>query len=129
MMILVWCTTTFEGFHCWPDAPEAVDFLRVRHRHRFHVKAWKRVSDSDREIEFILLQRAVTEEIAIMQEDLSTETWSCERWAIELIKSLGLHSCEVSEDGENGAIVFDSGADDRSAAVSSALRPQGVTVT
>ena len=27
--------TTFEGFHCWPSAPNEVAFLRNVHRHLF----------------------------------------------------------------------------------------------
>ena len=104
MKITVWCTTSFEGFHCWPDAPAEVDFLRVRHRHIFHVKASKQVFHDDRDVEFILLKRSVDRAISDLKKG-DVENWSCERWAVELINRVGLTSCEVSEDGENGALV------------------------
>lgn len=107
MKIYVTVTTQFEGFHCWPDAPDEVAFLRDRHRHMFHVKAVKRVSHDDRDVEFILLKRAIDTKVVTMQaaDGVDVSTWSCERWALELVNEFGLSECEVSEDGENGARV------------------------
>jgi hypothetical protein len=63
-------------------------------------------------IEFILFKREVAQVISLTQSevyrkanDVDVETWSCEQWAIHLIEICGLSKCEVSEDGENGAIV------------------------
>lgn len=103
MKIRVFATTSFEGFHHWPDAPEEVAFLRVLHRHRFHVRAEVNVTHDDRDVEFILLQRKVAAEIARIQASEDVSCWSCERWARELIERLDLDACEVNEDGENGA--------------------------
>ena len=99
----VFITTQFEGFHCWPDAPNEVGFLRDIHRHIFHVKAWAQVDHGDRQIEFILLKRKIDQYIASIVKPIS---WSCEHWAEHLLQQFGLASCEVSEDGENGAIVI-----------------------
>ena len=106
----VYASFNFEGFHCWPDAPEEVDFLRHRHRHLFHVKAVLEVQHNDRDVEFILLKRRLRASVATFQAMASdVETWSCERWAEELLKEHGLSMVDVSEDGENGAIVHVAG--------------------
>ena len=36
-------------------------------------------------------------------------TWSCERWCRELVREFDLAGAEVSEDGENGAVLFRPG--------------------
>jgi len=105
MKASVFVRTSFEGFHRWPDAPAEVDFLRRRHRHVFHVKAEWRVSHDDRDIEFILAKRRLDDAIAVHRLDEDRSTWSCESWARWIIEALGAARVEVSEDGENGAIV------------------------
>lgn len=105
MKIYITVTTQFEGFHRWLGAPECVGFLRSLHRHVFHVKAVKRVSHSERDLEFILLKRAVDAGVLFLQQSAGSDEWSCERWACALAEKFGLAECEVSEDGENGARV------------------------
>lgn len=51
--------TQFEGLHCWPDAPAEVGFLRRLHRHMFHVVVRIPVTHNDRELEFIMVKRAL----------------------------------------------------------------------
>jgi hypothetical protein len=104
MKITVFATTRFEGFHRWQAAPPEVAFLRDLHRHEFHVKVYRQVSHTDRDTEFILLKRELGKVIGEMNRR-GTEDWSCERWAVFLTGSLNLSKCEVSEDGENGAVV------------------------
>lgn len=93
----------FEGYHCWPLATGDVSFLRERHRHEFHVRATKRVKHFDRDVEIIDLKRRMRE--------YAERTWqeagnaSCEVIAYDLLNKFGLRSCEVLEDGENGAVV------------------------
>lgn len=106
LTIIVYATTSFEGFHKWPDAPDEVAFLRELHRHRFHVRVEVKVQHDDRQVEFILLQREVDRVIRFLQATKDVSCWSCERWARELFAELPLWRCEVSEDGENGAIVM-----------------------
>jgi hypothetical protein len=106
----VFATVRFEGFHRWPDAPEEVAFLRVLHRHIFHVRAEVEVRHDDRDVEFILLGRRVSESIRMIASSQDVSCWSCERWCREIIDWLGklgiqLSRVEVSEDGENGAVV------------------------
>lgn len=103
--VYVYASTTFEGFHRWPNAPDEVSFLRVLHRHRFHVRVQVRVAHDDRDVEFILLQRAMSAEIARCQAQLDVSCWSCESWARHLMGAFSAYRVEVNEDGENGAIV------------------------
>ncbi len=107
----VFCTLQVDGIHNWPDCPiEEVNFLRVPHRHMFHVKAYKLVTHSDRDVEFIQLKHEVQEYIEATYFVPEERTcvfgaMSCEMIAEELIAHFDLTRCEVSEDGENGAIV------------------------
>lgn len=49
-----------EGTHCWPECPiPEVSFLRNPHRHVFKIRCEKPVSHSDRDVEIIMLKRAV----------------------------------------------------------------------
>lgn len=107
----IWITTQFIGFHHWPEAPASVAFLRTLHRHVFKVRCEFSVSHGDRQLEFFLVQQSVN---ALIQKVLlpglvSVPTQSCEMLAesllTELRKSYACLSVEVSEDGENGAIV------------------------
>lgn len=45
------------GFHCWPEAPEAVAYLRQPHRHLFTIIVAVNVTHDDRDVEFHMLQR------------------------------------------------------------------------
>lgn len=97
-------TTSFESIHCYPSAPEAVAFLRHPHRHTFEVRATLNTS-ADREKEFFLVKMELDELIVqLKQGDVST--WSCERWATEILRGAGLCECEVWEETVAGARVF-----------------------
>ena len=103
--VFVFCTLEFESTHRWASCPiEEVSFLRFPHRHLFKVKCSKEVTHSDRDIEFIQLKRNV--------ERFVKETYcpdaglnSCEHMAHFILEKFELTSCEISEDGENGAVV------------------------
>ncbi|MEO6390814.1 MAG: hypothetical protein ABIP75_03120 [Pyrinomonadaceae bacterium] len=105
LKIKIFVTTSFAGFHCWPEAPPEHEYLRHRHRHLFQVRAEKEVSHADRDIEFIELKACVDAAIEQQRGEPETATWSCETWATYLLQCFGLSKCEVNEDGENGAIV------------------------
>lgn len=113
--------TQFKGMHFWPDAPEAVSFLRDRHRHIFHVKATIPVSHDDRQLEFFMVKDNIDEFISTNfylapREFLAfanLENMSCEMMATEILLFLkrvydikGI-KIEVAEDNENSAIVED----------------------
>jgi hypothetical protein len=113
MKITIWVTTDFNGFHCWPEAPESVSFLREIHRHVFKVKVALRVFKENREVEFFTLQKLVNQVISgnLVPLLLNRPSMSCEMMAAHLLDVLSnehrLLVCEVtvSEDGENGSTV------------------------
>ena len=112
----IFMTTSFEGVHCYPSAPEGVEFLRVPHRHIFGVRLEVEVYHDDRELEFILLKRKVNSWFEARQ---TNSVWqmgamSCEMVATQLIKFLQkdlekgnerYFKVTIDEDGENGAVV------------------------
>lgn len=105
--VAVWCSLQFEGTHYWPECPfNDVSFLRVPHRHMFHIKAWRLVSHDDRDVEFIMLKREIVQYLDSMFPDGDMGSRSCEMLARELCQEFSLDRCDVSEDGENGATVI-----------------------
>ncbi len=100
-----------EGTHSWPNCPiEEVDYLRHDHRHVFHIEARKSVKHSDRDIEIIQLGHAMREYLGQCfwsdeKNLLIFGSRSCEMIAGQLVTEFSLDSCQVLEDGENGAIV------------------------
>jgi hypothetical protein len=103
-MTKIFITTRFEGFHCWPDAPDEVAFLRSPHRHIFHVRCWRTVDHDDRDIEFIQWKRQIDFSIRTLAGENDTMKWSCETWARAIGGTVDADTVEVSEDGENGAV-------------------------
>lgn len=107
----VYCTLKVEGIHNWPGCPfDEVAYLRDPHRHMFHIKAFTRVNHDDRDVEFIVLKHAIRDYLEDAYWDEGSKccyfgAMSCEMIARELIEEFDLSSCEVSEDGENGAIL------------------------
>lgn len=110
----VYCTTRFTAMHAWDDAPDEVAFLRSPHRHEFHVRLSVEVDHDDRDIEFIMLKRALDGFIAA--RILGTDR-SCEQYASAIRDHFAEQypgraiTVDVSEDGENGAIVTTDGTD------------------
>lgn len=102
-----------EGLHHWPGVVEEpkleqVHFLKSVHRHIFHITAKKEVKHSDRDIEIIVLKRNILNYLQkrYWAQNANThyfDSMSCEMIATELAMVFGLKSCEVLEDGENGA--------------------------
>lgn len=118
MQTRVFCTTKFEGIHCYPDAPMDVRYLANEHRHMFGVKAEMEVFDDDREVEFILLKHEVEYAISCLTPDGKLGSLSCEQIAKSIIRYLHDKFCDgvdrvivvtVDEDGENGAVVYSGG--------------------
>lgn len=104
MRTTVWITTSFVGHHRWVDAPPAVVFLRQWHRHVFHVRLGVQVSRHDREVEFFQLKARVNDYLRQFWEGRHFED-SCESIAASLLVAFDAVFVEVSEDGENGAVV------------------------
>ncbi len=108
------CQFRFEALHKWEQAPEEVAFLRVDHRHEFHVHVKVQVYHNDRELEFIMLKRNLEEQMKLWVEQADGHVLSCETVA----EALHLYILDnyprpqpgsdrlvevlVLEDGENG---------------------------
>ena len=103
MPAAVWVSTTFVGVHRWKNAPDQVGFLRDWHRHVFHVKLAVSVVGLDREVEFLQLKEKVNIHLARTYRERFE--LSCEMIALDLVREFRAKWVEVSEDGENGAIV------------------------
>ena len=112
MRTSIWCTFQVSGVHCWPGAP---NYLQFPHRHLFHYRVEMSVWHDDREVEFIQWKDELAQ--FVRTEVLFDSVFmSCEQLAKNMITHLLLvygerdYVVEVSEDGENGAKVSrDSG--------------------
>ena len=116
---MIWVTFRKEGMHKYPAAltdsnlatgdEYDVSFLGYPHRHIFHFKVWIGVEHSDRAIEFIQFKRWL--ENLYSQGTLQLDYKSCEMMAEDLYEQIAAKYpgrevwIEVSEDGENGALI------------------------
>jgi len=116
---MIWVTFRKEGIHKYPAAltdpalatgdEYDVSFLGYLHRHIFHFKVWISVEHSDRAIEFIQFKRWL--ENLYNQGTLQLDYKSCEMMAEDLYEQIAAKYpgrevwIEVSEDGENGALI------------------------
>lgn len=98
-------TTTFVGFHCWPDAPDEVSYLRQLHRHVFTAKVEFAVKHNGRQREFHIEKNRLEAALLGMPKNNDVTNWSCEAWAESLLLILAADAVEVWEDMENGARV------------------------
>ena len=103
-----------EGLHCFPAARELfpeVSFLSDPHRHLFKIQLKKRVTHTDRDIEFIIFKRDVLNYLynnyyfdSQRIHDFGSK--SCDMIATELLTEFVCEYVSVFEDGENGAEVY-----------------------
>ena len=116
---MIWVTFRKEGIHKYPAAltdptlatgdEYDVSFLGYPHRHIFHFRVWISVEHSDRAIEFIQFKRWL--ENLYNQGTLQLDYKSCEMMAEDLYEQISAKYpgrevwIEVSEDGENGALI------------------------
>lgn len=116
---MIWVTFCKEGIHKYPAAltdpalatgdEYDVSFLGYPHRHIFHFRVWIAVEHSDRAIEFIQFKRWL--ENLYNQGTLQLDYKSCEMMAEDLYEQIAAKYpgrevwIEVSEDGENGALI------------------------
>ena len=116
----IWVTFRKEGIHMYPAAatdPKLatgdeydVSFLGTPHRHIFHFKVYIQVFQDDRDIEFIQFKRWL--EKCYSDGTLELNHKSCEMIARELNDIIIARypgrktSIDVSEDGENGAVLM-----------------------
>ena len=115
----IWVTFQKEGIHFYPAAATDpalktgdeydVSFLGTPHRHIFHFRVWISVVHNDRDIEFIQFKRWLQKlyESGTVQLDYK----SCEMMSDDLYLQIAARYpgrsvwIEVSEDGENGALI------------------------
>ena len=116
---MIWVTFRKEGIHCYPAAATDpmlntndeynVAFLANPHRHIFHFRVWIDVFHNDRDIEFIQFKRWL--ENLYRDSTLALDYKSCEMISDDLYVQIANRYprravwIEVSEDGENGALV------------------------
>jgi len=115
----IWVTFQKEGMHRYPAAATDpalatgdeydVSFLANPHRHIFHFRVWADVIHNDRDIEFIQFKRWL--ENLYRDDTLQLDYKSCEMMADDLYIQIASRYpnravwIEVSEDGENGALI------------------------
>jgi hypothetical protein len=115
----IWVTFQKEGMHRYPAAATDpalatgdeydVSFLANPHRHIFHFRVWADVVHNDRDIEFIQFKRWL--ENLYRNDTLQLDYKSCEMMADDLYIQIASRYpnravwIEVSEDGENGALI------------------------
>ena len=115
----IWVTFQKEGIHCYPAAASDpalatgdeydVSFLASPHRHIFHFQVWIDVVHNDRDIEFIQFKRWL--ENLYRDDTLQLDHKSCEMISDDLYLQIAQKYpdrgvwIEVSEDGENGALI------------------------
>ena len=112
----IWVTWQREGIHKYPAAltdPQLADvqFLGYPHRHMFHFRVWIDVFHNDRDLEFIQFKRWCESLYSGQGAVLSLDHKSCEMMADDLYIQIASRypgrvvHIEVSEDGENGALI------------------------
>ena len=115
----IWVTFQKEGIHCYPAAATDpalktgdecdVSFLGTPHRHIFHFRVWIDVVHNDRDIEFIQFKRWL--EKLYREGTVQLDYKSCEMMSDDLYLEIAARYpgrsvwIEVSEDGENGALI------------------------
>ena len=101
------CCLDVQGFHCWPEAPDCLQYLASRHRHIFRIRALFDVRDSNREIELITKQNEIADYLycAYGNKDGACEfgSMACEHIAEHIMETFGASEVEVLEDGFGGA--------------------------
>jgi hypothetical protein len=107
-MRTIWVTWSFIGFHCYPLAPDDVEYLSHKHRHQFNVRVEIAVDDEqDRELEFHEVLRDLKADFNSRVND--QDTGSCEAMCNALHRSILIyyprrhHTVTVDEDHECGS--------------------------
>jgi len=110
--VLTRVSLSVPGFHAWKSAPDAVGFLRDRHRHMFGITV-EFAGDLNRGVEFFIGRQAIEEAliVAYHRDGLGFDFGysSCEMIGVTLAAIVDsrfkVAAVEVSEDGENSGRV------------------------
>lgn len=89
-LITISVEVTQAGIHCWPRAPEFVEFLKYPHRHMFHFIVDLDVEGSDRSVEFFTLRDAM--------KAYMIQAYPSYRNHVDLL-DFGTNSCEMLAEG------------------------------
>lgn len=108
MIRSIYVQSQFIAYHCWVNAPESEGFLQAWHRHIFKVRIDLVVTTDDRDLEFFHVQKSLNWVLQQWQEQKVNK--SCEMFCDNILAALqseypSLFRVEVSEDGENGAVI------------------------
>ena len=107
----VYCTVIFEAVHNWPGVTsipglEEVYYLQYPHRHRFFIRAYSKVTHSDRDVEFIWLAHQIEKFLKERFPDGEIGAMSCEMIGELILENFSaVYKVDVSEDDENGAVM------------------------
>lgn len=106
-MIEVYCRVQYEATHSWDSCNiEEVSYLKNEHRHVFYIVAYKKVNHANRDTEFIVLKHKIENFLRRTYPTRQLGSMSCEMLAEKLCERFDLSKCDVSEDNENGAVVY-----------------------
>ncbi len=108
MIRSIYVQSQFVALHRWSAAPPDEAFLQAWHRHIFKVRIDLVVTTDDRDLEFFHVQRSLN--MVLHQWQGQEVEKSCEMFCDAIFAALqpeypSLFRVEVSEDGENGAII------------------------
>lgn len=112
----IWVTFKKIGYHCYPQAKTdpklaSVSYLGDVHRHLFGFRVEVEVFHDDREIEFHMFQKEISN---LFEDSMNINGKSCEMLADEVCEYIDLKygktkkrfiSVSVDEDGECGSTV------------------------
>lgn len=113
----VYCKVNFEAVHNWPGVVnipglEEVHYLQYPHRHIFVIRAYSKVTHSDRDVEFIWLAHQIEKFLKghfpkYNGSDVADlGPFSCEMIGQLILDNFAsVYKVDVSEDDENGAVM------------------------
>lgn len=104
----------WTGVHQWPNASGRHEYLKYPHRHVFKGTATIQVFHNDRDIEFFDILDFIHDQLKDYEHlgDRSCE-WVAQDLITRMFKEVGSHrniEVEITEDGENGAVVLWDGS-------------------
>lgn len=107
-MTTVLIKTQFEGFHYWPKAEHKEEYLQHIHRHIFHVELEVKVTNDERQIEFIEFKRRLNEYCTRWSVPTTNSCETIARFIALWVTDLNLEPIRVAvlEDNENGAVWY-----------------------
>lgn len=107
-MYYIICKLSVPGFHCWPDAPAELAYLRSTHRHLFDITCKIPVKHDDRDLEIIQTQNRIHHFLSDRFGDenghMVLGSMSCEMLAKLISDYFGCTEVTVLEDGQGGGV-------------------------